>query len=38
MAQVSEELNEKLDKWCENISGWVNGRVKGCIAQSRSAN
>ena len=27
-----------MDKWCENRSGWVNDRVKGCIAQRRSAN
>ena len=28
MTQVSDELNEEMDKWCENRSGWVNYRVK----------
>ena len=37
MTQVGVELNEETDKWCENRSGWVNDRVKGCIAQRRSA-
>ena len=38
IAQVGVELNEETDKWCENRSGWVSDRVKGCIAQRRSAN
>ena len=38
MTQVGEELNEEIDKWCENRSSWVNNRVKGCIAQMRCAN
>ena len=33
MAQVSEELNEEMDNWCENRMGWVNDRVKDCIAE-----
>ena len=37
MTQVGVELNEETDKWCENRSGWVIDRVKGCIAE-RSAN
>ena len=24
MAQVGEELNKEMDKWCENRGGWVN--------------
>ena len=35
MAQVGEELNEEMDKWCENRGGWVNDRVKEGIAQRR---
>ena len=39
MTQVGVELNaEIINKWCENKSDWVNDRVKGCIAQRRSAN
>ena len=38
MTQVGVELNKETDKWCENRSGWVSDRVKGCIAQRRSAN
>ena len=37
MTQVGKELNEEIDKWCENRSGWINDRVNGCIAQRRSA-
>ena len=37
MTQVGDELNEEMDKWCENRSGWVNDRVKECIDQ-RSEN
>ena len=36
--QVGDELNEEMDKWWENRSGWVNDRVKECIDQRRSAN
>ena len=35
---VGEELNEEMDKWCENRGGWVNDRVKENIAQRRSEN
>ena len=28
----------RKQKWCENRHGWVSDRVKGCIAQRRSAN
>ena len=28
MTQVGDELNEEMDRWCENRSGWVNDRVK----------
>ena len=38
MTQVGVELNEKIDKWCENRSGWLNDRVKGCISQRINAN
>ena len=38
MTQVDVELNEETYKWCENRHGWVSDRVKGCIAQRRSAN
>ena len=38
ITQVGEELNDEIGKWCENRSGWVNNRVKGCIAQRRSTN
>ena len=38
MSQAGEELNEELDKWCENRGGWVNDRVKLCIDQRRGAN
>ena len=38
MTQVGVELNEETKKWCENRCGWVSDRVKGCIAQRRSAN
>ena len=24
MAPMGEELNEEIDKWCENRGGWVN--------------
>ena len=37
MTQVGDELNEEMDRWCENRSGWVNNRVKECIDQRRSA-
>ena len=37
MAQVGEELNEEMDKWCYNRRGWVNDRVKECTDQRRSA-
>ena len=33
MTQVGEELNEEIDKWCDERSGCVNDIVKGCIAQ-----
>ena len=33
MAQVGEELNEEMDNWCANRKGWVNDRVKDCIAE-----
>ena len=36
MTQVGVELNNEIDKWCEN--SWVNNRVKGCITRRRSAN
>ena len=35
---MGEELNEGMDKWCENRGGWVNDRVKEGIAQRRSEN
>ena len=35
MAQVGEELNAEMDNWCENRKGWVNDRVKDCIAEQR---
>ena len=38
MAQVGEELNKKMDNWCENRRGWVNDRVKECIADRKSEN
>ena len=38
MAQVDEELNEEMDNWCENRKGWVNDRVKDCIAERKSEN
>ena len=38
MAQVGEELNEEMDNWCENRKGWVNDRVKDCIAERKSEN
>ena len=38
MTQVGEKLNEEMDKWCENRSGWVNDSVKECIDQRRSTN
>ena len=36
MTQVGDELNEEMDKWCENRRGWVNHRVKVYIDQRRS--
>ena len=36
MTQVGEELNEEMDKWCEDRSGWANDRVKGYCALRRS--
>ena len=38
MTQVGEELNEEMDNWCENRKGWVNDRVKDCIAERKSEN
>ena len=38
MAQVGEELNDEIDKWCENRGGWANDRVKEGIAKRRSEN
>ena len=38
MAKVGEELNEEMDNWCENRKGWVNDRVKDCIAERKSEN
>ena len=38
MAQVGEELNEEMDNWCENRKGWVNDKVKDCIAERKSEN
>ena len=38
MAQVGEELNDEMDNWCENRKGWVNDRVKDCIAERKSEN
>ena len=38
MAQEGEELNEEIDNWCENRNGWVNDRVKDCIAERKSEN
>ena len=38
MAQVDEELIEEMDNWCENRKGWVNDRVKYCIAVRKSEN
>ena len=35
MAQVGEELHEEMDNWCENRKGWVNDRVKDCIAERK---
>ena len=37
MTQVGDKLNEEMDRWCENRSGWVNDRVKECIDQRRRA-
>ena len=28
MAQVGDELNNEMDRWCENRGGWVNDKVK----------
>ena len=36
--QVGEELNEEMDNCYENRKGWVNERVKDCIAQRKSEN
>ena len=33
---LGDELNEEIDRWCENRIGWVNDRVKECIDQRRS--
>ena len=38
MTQVGVVLNKETKKWYENRRGWVSDRVKGCIAQRRSAN
>ena len=38
MTQVADELNEEIDRWCENRSGWVNDRIKECINQWRMTN
>ena len=38
MMHVRDELNEEMDRWCENRSGRENDRVKECIAQRRRAN
>ena len=38
MAQVGEELNEEMDNLFENRRGWVNDRVKDCIAERKSEN
>ena len=38
MTQVGDELNEEMDRWCENRSGLVNDRLKECIDQRRRAN
>ena len=38
MTQVGVELNGETEKYCGNRRGWVSDRVKGCIAQRRSAN
>ena len=35
---MGEELNEEMDNWCENRKGWVNDRVKDCIAERKSEN
>ena len=35
MAQVGEELNEEMDNWCENRKGWMNDRIKDCIAERK---
>ena len=38
MTQLGVKLIEETNTWCEDRSGWVSDRVKGCIAQRRSAN
>ena len=38
MAQVGEELNAEIHIWCDNRRGWVNDRVKECIAERRMEN
>ena len=38
MTQVGEELNEEIDKWCDNRRGWVKHRVTECISQRRIVN
>ena len=38
MTQTGVELNEAMEKWCENRSGWINDRVKVCIAQRKVVN
>ena len=31
MTQVDVELNEEINNWCENRSGWVNDRIKNAL-------
>ena len=33
--QVGDELNEEVNRWCENRSGWVNDGVTECIDQRK---
>ena len=38
MLQVGEELNVKIYNWYENRRGWMNNRVKYCMAERKSEN
>ena len=38
ITQAGDEINEEMDKWYENRSGWVSARVKKRIDLRGSAN